>query len=1701
MPFWGAPPSGQANEEAEKAKTRRYSVTRAFQDACRIQGGHGQVGSHSHQGEGWGASKDNRKTKVGRPFPSRVSKRRDGIDVCCSPHLGTGLDTDSTLPRNRPIAAADAKQPLAEYLREKHQDALREAIGQLLSSPTDGIVDSGLRLSTILVAQGGDFLEMVSQRSNSWAMTSLIVRDNVGQEEKKKALGLLEKVASTVAGVRVHLENEAVKALIEATKGEEHDEKDDEEKAKLFKEMRQARMEARAAELKAAKAKMAKAEGKGGKPGSSASKTRKQSTAGSNKNEVTRSDATVRDLNGQTVDDDVLGALYVLNDQGQGEMMRIEAIRWLQGIVRADKHGRELLMVSGFVEKAIDLLRADPVLVTPAIKVGCVDLISDVCTNIWFTPRGSEHVWFDQTHQSIVMAEGKGFHQLSLLAAQLFRDERTLTEAGAARLMEASCRALMSVVKSNSAAQIASARSGLLYAAGEMAASQTRLYQRLGVGIIEFILSGSPVISRVATRLGESTPDGPWLATVLAQRLSPQGSEIVIEGDGGIGSPVDKGASTTVKSKAGAAASTATARGRGSTIGKAGTAQAGGLKKALDEKEFKAQARHAQQLMREEMEPATISACLALAAMCDSIAAEGRSRSKREWVGRLGTYALPLLSSDNGWVRASAASMLCAIRRCWPEGAMNPDPSALVSSRPGTTQSQSSKPGSRPGTSLSVATGEDGEFGKENGGDKGGVVLDKAVERMMLPDERLSVVIRSCVMLLCTELRCGSEGKLGIERAKSICGARLSAMVLALDASSFSDVEKSIDQYCMADRRVRESFYEEGGLQFVTGALSETGMYALNPEDLVGTRECCAHVLGSLASSDAMWPVDEPESDSDAPSISLSSNFETPSVRKAVTELVHSLSGGVGRTAVFARALGALGTNRTIRTSVVAKEALMPLAGTLTSDKHDAVEAAANAIAILSSHWLDVKMRQRCKLAGVIPPLINGLMLPHTGAQAACALALGNLAKSESDVRAVLTQHRGVEHVARLLRCQTSMLVQVRAAHCIANVAETATGAKQLIEQHAVQAICKLISTKVQEKVAAAAKVLGSFGNKLDQFGMKGWSTLRKRIVIGGGLSGMINIVNAATEQEVARIQSRMQSAEVEEDVSAEEEISETEKVKSRPKTLEPRPRTTESQSGANRAARQDVVAIVDALGKLSKAADMKQPMIDAGAMAAVLGLAQLEEVSVEMRCACLQAAAHLWIELVVIESDESDTDEEPSSKKLAELRDPEVGEWILTTAMGMLRSSTPSERIAACSCCRTLVSDPSMVEGLRAGQLFEHCMYFLEEGQPGVEREAVAAALEALCKAIPECAGHCTVPATAALYERLASESITGIEQAARTMGAMAAASEEGLECVTRELPGVKQEGITSLVDVLKNCPAVSVQSEMCNTLRIIALDRRWSFVVCELAGEKFIEMLQMDKLDAVLSACRALAGLAEQSDNGRHKLRMAGLCPVLDGLLGDSSEDIRLAACTAIKHMARDDQSNDIFVKIGTVRNLVDIQRNQSVKMVRRATDTLFIMFKHVNVQFTYVEIGGLEALEEMLTHESPHVQECSGRLLKRLFRNPRIKTMACEHSILEALTLAASAEGERDDAVRAMACDAMCTLSGNAVSINMPQRASLLEHGLVASAVDLLSCTTQVARRAAADTIANLAVLPHVQDEVGFPDSFSLCTFISVSVPVSL
>lgn len=89
--------------------------------------------------------------------------------------------------------------------------------------------------------------------------------------------------------------------------------------------------------------------------------------------------------------------------------------------------------------------------------------------------------------------------------------------------------------------------------------------------------------------------------------------------------------------------------------------------------------------------------------------------------------------------------------------------------------------------------------------------------------------------------------------------------------------------------------------------------------------------------------------------------------------------------------------------------------------------------------------------------------------------------------------------------------------------------------------------------------------------------------------------------------------------------------------------------------------------------------------------------------------------------------------------------------------------------------------------------------------------------------------------------------------------------------------------------------------------------------------QMVQSDKLVSVLAGCRAIGGLAETDAKCRTKLREAGVCAALDGLVQDNNEEIRHVACKTIRAMAKDVESMALFVKIGTLRLLVCIVRTQ--------------------------------------------------------------------------------------------------------------------------------------------------------------------------------
>lgn len=192
--------------------------------------------------------------------------------------------------------------------------------------------------------------------------------------------------------------------------------------------------------------------------------------------------------------------------------------------------------------------------------------------------------------------------------------------------------------------------------------------------------------------------------------------------------------------------------------------------------------------------------------------------------------------------------------------------------------------------------------------------------------------------------------------------------------------------------------------------------------------------------------------------LTLRCSSPQPVIKAVVTDLVHSLSAGLGDLTVYARALGSLALNLAIRIPIVAQEALLPLTNALSSENSEIVSAAADAIAILCDRWLDVRVRNKFKVAGVIMPLISALWLPDNRAQASACAALASVAR-ESDIRALLTQHRGVEHIARALRCTTSFKLQAAAADCLAAGECLCSDLFCVVNENRVRAPCRTMQS------------------------------------------------------------------------------------------------------------------------------------------------------------------------------------------------------------------------------------------------------------------------------------------------------------------------------------------------------------------------------------------------------------------------------------------------------------------------------------------------------------------------------------------------------------------------------------------------------------------------------------------------------------------
>ena len=128
---------------------------------------------------------------------------------------------------------------------------------------------------------------------------------------------------------------------------------------------------------------------------------------------------------------------------------------------------------------------------------------------------------------------------------------------------------------------------------------------------------------------------------------------------------------------------------------------------------------------------------------------------------------------------------------------------------------------------------------------------------------------------------------------------------------------------------------------------------------------------------------------------------------------------------------------------------------------------------------------------------------------------------------------------------------------------------------------------------------------------------------------------------------------------------------------------------------------------------------------------------------------------------------------------------------------------------------------------------------------------------------------------------------------------------------------------------------------------------------------MLQNTHEDVVLSAARTLEVMAKFPST-HLELKQQGAILTLNALLTDSSERVRIAGCVALKLLSRTLECNELMLRVGAAKTLIDMMRKDVFSLVCRAGDALRTMLQQPNAQSEFIFLDGMSVLLGLL--ESP-------------------------------------------------------------------------------------------------------------------------------------
>ena len=425
---------------------------------------------------------------------------------------------------------------------------------------------------------------------------------------------------------------------------------------------------------------------------------------------------------------------------------------------------------------------------------------------------------------------------------------------------------------------------------------------------------------------------------------------------------------------------------------------------------------------------------------------------------------------------------------------------------------------------------------------------------------------------------------------------------------------------------------------------------------------------------------------------------------------------------------------------------------------------------------------------------------------------------------------------------------------------------------------------------------------------------------------------------------------------------------------------------------------------------------------------------------------------------------------------------WLVTSIQSCLSSATILEKTSACYAIRGVWWDKKCREAISKGPAHLECVF--EMLKDARSRSAAATALEGLVatdnKIASQIAGRgCTED----IYVLLRSSSAQEATQAAKTLASMSKQA-AGLEALLKEIPALKKkEGIAPILAVIELHSEVAFQVACANCISAVVQLPKWTLKMAQEASPSIIRMLQNTHQEVVIKGAAVLTTMAKFACT-HGVLRQEGAIITLNALLTDSSEKVRSVACGALRQLSGNQECNDLMLRIGTGKTLLDIMRNDTFAMVCSAAECMRGMLQLPNAQAEFMVLGGMQVLDTLLDAQELHVRKRPGIILVKVLLNPRNKAGFNKSPLFfKCLDFLGR---DPDMEVRRTLCEALSAFAGNDAAVNIEYKTALYESGFVQTLGALLLDTRVDAsgvrtRSVAAKALKTMCSIMAVQDDV--------------------